>query len=334
MIDRNAGVINRLVHHAERIGLRRPLEIVDGAGPIALSAGVDFIDRDDFAWLRLGQEFLVVETPPRRGVAAERLAGVFWVGRRPRLNIYDAYFKNVAWLGAAHIDRAGADMHAQALASAAAKELAVDRAGASAIDAFFLLGPEIDAFGTRVAFDHAFGIVIGMMRQCLDRHVVARIHLDLRLEQLAEITPVHRLCSGREIVVAGLALPGRGCLRRRRSDHRRAAGGERRRTAGRGECALEETAALVIEIGQQLLAMQVKLRAGTVVTLAHDASPRCMNPGSPDDSRKALNIRVFPAFLQDGPEVRTATGVDRRGVRTPIGAANLLPMTWPLRWPI
>ena len=106
------------------------------------------------------------------------------------------------------IDRAGADMHAQALASAAAKELAVDWAGAAAIDAFFLLGPEIDAFGTRVAFDHALGIVIGVMRQCLDRDVVARIHLDLRLEELAEITPVHRLGSRRKIVMAGLALPG------------------------------------------------------------------------------------------------------------------------------
>ena len=35
------------------------------------------------------------------------------------------------------------------------------------------------------------------MRERLDRDVIAGIHLELGLEQLAEIAPVHRLCSGR-----------------------------------------------------------------------------------------------------------------------------------------
>jgi hypothetical protein len=32
-----------------------------------------------------------------------------------------------------------------------------------------------------------------------------------------------------------------------------------------------------------------------------------LNRDSPDDSRSGVNIRVFPAFLQDSREVRTAT---------------------------
>ena len=82
--------------------------------------------------------------------------------------------------------------------------------------------------------------------------------LELRLQQLAEIAPVHGLGRGRQIVVAGLARPGAAAgLRRRRRDQP-AAGAERRRAAGRDEGALQEPAALVIEFVQQLLPMQVK----------------------------------------------------------------------------
>ena len=116
MVDRHARIVDDLVHDAEGIGLRDPAEIVDRLRPIALAAGVDFIDRADLARLRFGEQIAVVETPPRCGVAAERLAGVSGIGTRPRLHVDDADFENVARLGAADIDRSGADMDAEAFA--------------------------------------------------------------------------------------------------------------------------------------------------------------------------------------------------------------------------
>ena len=61
MVDRHARVIDRLVHHPERIGLRRPAEIVDRLRPVALTGGVDLVDRADLARLRLVDQLLVVE---------------------------------------------------------------------------------------------------------------------------------------------------------------------------------------------------------------------------------------------------------------------------------
>ena len=116
MVDRHARIVDDLVHDAEGIGLRHPTEIVDRLRPIALAAGIDFVDRADLARLRLGEQIAVVETPPRCRVAAERLAGVSGIGTRPRLHVDDADFENVARLGAADIDRSGADMDAEAFA--------------------------------------------------------------------------------------------------------------------------------------------------------------------------------------------------------------------------
>src|SRR3977135_334169 len=62
MIPRHAGIIDGLVNDAERIGLRRPAEIVDRLRPVALPAGVDLVDGDDLARLRLGCEIVVVGT--------------------------------------------------------------------------------------------------------------------------------------------------------------------------------------------------------------------------------------------------------------------------------
>ena len=174
-----------------RIGLRRPAEIVDRLRPVALAAGVDFVDRADLARLRVGDQIVVVEAPPRRRVAAERLAGVGRIGARPRLHVHDANFEDVARLGAADIDRTGADVHAEAFACAAPEELAVDRPGAAAIDALLVLGPQKDALGARIALDHALGIVVGVVRQGFDGDVVAGIHFKLRLQELAEIAPMH-----------------------------------------------------------------------------------------------------------------------------------------------
>ena len=64
-------------------------------------------------------------------------------------------------------------MHAEAFASATAQQLAVNRPGASAIDAFLILGPEEHALGARITLDHSLGVVIGVMRHGLDGDVVA-----------------------------------------------------------------------------------------------------------------------------------------------------------------
>ncbi len=270
VVDRHAGIVDRLVDHAERVGLRRPAEIVDRLGPVALSGGVDLVDGADLARLRLGDELLVVESPPRRRVAAERLAGIGRIGARPRLHVHDANFENVAGLGAADQYRAGADVHAEALAGTAAEQLAIDRAGAAAVDALLVPGPEKHAFGAGIALHHALGIVIGVMGQRFDGDVVAGINLEPRLEELAEIAPMHGVGGGRKIVIGRLAWPR---LRRGRLDQRGAASRQGRGAAARHERALEEAAPLRVEIVEEFLAMQLELRTIVVVACAHGGTP-------------------------------------------------------------
>ena len=101
------------------------------------------------------------------------------------------------------------------------EQLAVDRAGAAAIDALLLLGPEVDALDARIALDHALGIVAGVMGHRLDGDVVARIHFKLRLQELAEIAPMHRVGICRQVMVGRLAGFG---LRRSRRRKRAATG--------------------------------------------------------------------------------------------------------------
>ena len=74
---------------------------------------------------------------------------------------------NVARLGAADIDRSRADMHAKAFAGAAAEQLAVDRSRAATIDAFLVLGPQVDALDPGIALDHALGVVVGVVGDAL-----------------------------------------------------------------------------------------------------------------------------------------------------------------------
>ena len=167
------------------------------------------------------------------------------------------------------IDRPGADMYAKAFAGAAAEELAVDRPGAAAIDAFLLLGPQKHAFGARIALDHALGVVIGVVGQRFDRHIVAGVDLKPRLEQLAEIAPMHGVGGRRQIVVGGAAQPGRALRRRRR--HQRAARRQGRRAAARRKGAFEETAPLSVEIVEQFTPMQLELWAIVIVACAHGA---------------------------------------------------------------
>jgi hypothetical protein len=208
VVDRHAGIIDGLVHDPERVRLRRPLKVVDGGRPIALTGGIDLVDRDDLALFWLGDHFLVVKAPPGGRVAAEGLAGKLRVGAGPRLHVHDAHFKDVAGLRPAHVDRAGANVHAETFARATAQELAVDRASAAAVHTLLVLDPQEDAFGARIALDHAVGIVVGVVRERLDGDVVAGVDLEARLEDLAEVSPMDGLGGCRKVMVGGTAAAG------------------------------------------------------------------------------------------------------------------------------
>jgi hypothetical protein len=135
-------------------------------------------------------------------------------------------------------------------------ELAVDRPGAAPGDAFFLLGPQVDAFDPGIAFHHALGIVAGVMGYSFDGDVVAGIDFKLRLQQLAKIAPMHGVGVGRQIMVgrlAGLGLCGR------RGRQGAGAGPGRGRSAACEERTLEEATPFAVEIVQKLLPMKLGL---------------------------------------------------------------------------
>src|SRR5262249_22677464 len=141
MINRYARIIDDLVDDTEWIGLRRTAEVVDRLRPISLPTGVDFVDRADLAWLRVGDQILVLETIPCRRIAPEGLARIRRVGAGPWLHVHDADFEDVARLGPADVHRASANVHAESLARAAPEQLAVDGPSAATIDAFLFPGP-------------------------------------------------------------------------------------------------------------------------------------------------------------------------------------------------
>jgi hypothetical protein len=58
VVNRDPRVVDGLVHHAERISLRRPSQVINRLGRVSLSTGVDHVDSDHFARLRLGDQFL------------------------------------------------------------------------------------------------------------------------------------------------------------------------------------------------------------------------------------------------------------------------------------
>src|SRR6202030_4386518 len=132
-------VVDDLVGDAEWVGLRGPAETAHAGGPVFFGLGVDLVDRDDFAGLGLGEEVIVVKAPPGRGVATEGLAAVGWVGARPRLDIQDANLKDIPRLGAADVNRPGANMDAQALAGAAAEKGRLHRPGPASVNVLPLL---------------------------------------------------------------------------------------------------------------------------------------------------------------------------------------------------
>jgi hypothetical protein len=161
-------------------------------------------------------------------------------------------------------------MHAEAFAGAATQQLAVDRPGAAAVDAFFVLGPKVDALDARVAFDHALGVVAGVMGDRFDCDVVAGIDFKLRLQQFAEIAPVHRVGVRGQIMIGRLAGFG---LRRGRRCQGAGAGPCGSGSAAGEESALEKAAPFAIEIVQELLAVKLKVWAGLIVSCAHSDIP-------------------------------------------------------------
>jgi hypothetical protein len=104
-----------------------------------------------------------VETPPCGRVATESLSAILRVGARPRRDVDNAQLDHVALLGAAYVDRTGADVYAEALSCTTPEQRGVRRPSAAAIDAFLLLGPQEHAFGAGIALHHAFGVVVGMV---------------------------------------------------------------------------------------------------------------------------------------------------------------------------
>src|SRR5690606_21595637 len=159
----------------EGVGLRLPLVVVDGLGPAALLGGVHFVDRDHLALLGLLDQVVVVEAPPRRGVDAEALAGVLGVGAGPVAHVDDAHLEDVARLGALDVDRAGADVHAEAFAGTAPLDGGIHRARAAAVHVLFLLVPVENAFHAGVALDQALVIVVGVVGNGLDGDKVPRL---------------------------------------------------------------------------------------------------------------------------------------------------------------
>src|SRR5262245_66100670 len=83
VVHGHARLVDDLVHNAEGIRLRRPLEVVDRLRPVALTGRVDLVDRDHLAWLRIGEQILVVKAPPGGRVTAEALTFELWVRARP-----------------------------------------------------------------------------------------------------------------------------------------------------------------------------------------------------------------------------------------------------------
>src|SRR6516165_7445471 len=112
VVDRHPGIVDHPVLHAERVGLRYPAVIVDRTRPVAALRCIDLVYRDDLARLRLGQQIVIVESPPCRGVAAKGAARKSRVAARARPDVEDAHFEHVTWLGMADEDRPRADMNA------------------------------------------------------------------------------------------------------------------------------------------------------------------------------------------------------------------------------
>src|SRR5690606_17700668 len=181
VIDRHAGVIDGVVTHARRIGLRCPAKAVDGTREVVVPRRMQFVDGHHLARARFGEQIVVVVTPPGRGVAAETAPGVLRAAARALTDVHDAYLEHVARLGLFDIYRPGAHMHAKALARAAPEDRRIEWTGTAPLDRLAAGVPVKHALGARVVTHHAFHIVGGVLGECLDGDAVARPHACDRL---------------------------------------------------------------------------------------------------------------------------------------------------------
>ena len=111
------------------------------------------------------------------------------VAARPRPNIQDPHFQDIAGLGVLDRHGPGQEMHADAFAGAA-DERTFGRPGATARDRLMLLGPAEHALGAGIARDHPLMVVIGVVRQGLDGGAIARLQRQGRFCHFAEIAPL------------------------------------------------------------------------------------------------------------------------------------------------
>ena len=206
LVDRHAGIVVSPVNDAERIDLGRPSIGVKGLCVRFVAVGEDFVDGDVLPRLRLLDELAIMVAPPGRDIAAERAPFVTGAAARPRRHVVDPDLDHVARLRVLDMDRAGADVHAEAFAGAAAEDGGVDRAGAAPVDGLSVFGPEKDLFRRRVAPDHQFGIVRGVLGQRFNLDAVAGTDLEDRPQRTAEIAPMHIRRTDRE-AMAGAFIP-------------------------------------------------------------------------------------------------------------------------------
>src|SRR6185312_15204688 len=118
VVNNNTGIVVDLVDHSVGIGHGNPAVVVDRARPIPVAGGVELIDGDNLAGLRLLDEVVILIAPPRSNVCSKGPSFVLRIGARAHIHIEDAHFENVAWLGACDGDRPGKDVDPGAAASA------------------------------------------------------------------------------------------------------------------------------------------------------------------------------------------------------------------------
>jgi hypothetical protein len=121
VVDGHPRIIDGLVNDTKGIRLGRPREVVDRAGPVLLPGGIELVDGDHLARLRLGQEILVMESPPGSGIAPEALSFVLGIGARTGSDVDDPDFEDIAGRGSPDRNGACADMHPEPFSRAPAK---------------------------------------------------------------------------------------------------------------------------------------------------------------------------------------------------------------------
>ena len=109
MIDPHTGIIDGQMHDAIRIGLRRPHVIIG-----ALANGSPGVSSSKIVMtgaVRLLDQVVIVENPNSPWHWAETAAGMTGVTTRPRPDVEDAHFEDVAGLGVS-IATGGQEMNA------------------------------------------------------------------------------------------------------------------------------------------------------------------------------------------------------------------------------